>query len=67
MKLKEIRKAMGMTQNQLAETSGVPQSKIGRIECGLIKSGNMTLAVASKLANALGCHAEDLLDLEQDN
>jgi transcriptional regulator with XRE-family HTH domain len=41
----------GLSQEQLAARSGVPQGKISRLECAEVES--FTLATASKLAEAL--------------
>ena len=59
--LLKLRAAAGLTQKQLSEKSGVSVGQISRVERGYIISSNMTLANAAALANALGCHAEDLL------
>lgn len=59
--LLKLRIAAGLTQKQLSEKSGVSVGQISRIERGYIVSGNMTLSNAAALANALNCHAEDLL------
>lgn len=45
------RRAMGMTQQQLAAASGIRQSEISRIEGG---NGNPTLKTIGALAHALG-------------
>jgi len=47
----ERRKALGLTQRQLAEKSGVQQSEISRIEGG---SSNPTLQTVQVLASSLG-------------
>lgn len=57
-----IRKEEGLSQVQLAELSGVHINVIGRIERGERSANKMALETAAKLAAALNCHAEDLLD-----
>lgn len=57
MLLREVRKASGMTQHQLAERSGVPQSTISEAERG---AANLTLATLEKLADALGVNVSTL-------
>lgn len=56
------RKDAGLTQKQLSEASGVHINIISRIERGERGSDKLTLDTAAKLAKALNCHAEDLLD-----
>lgn len=41
--LRYAREKAGLTQRQLAERAGVPQSTIGRIECGLVDPRISTL------------------------
>lgn len=60
--LHRIRKEAGLTQNQLSEASGIHINIIGRIERGERSASKMSLETAAKLAAALNCHAEDLLD-----
>lgn len=57
-----LRKKFGLTQAQLAERSGVPQTTISGIE-----NTNKTpgLKTADRLANVFGLHAEDLLPVEE--
>ena len=65
MALQQLRKAKGLTLKGLAELSGVNYQKIWQIENGVIKSENITLKTAQKLATALGCTPEDLLTPEE--
>jgi transcriptional regulator with XRE-family HTH domain len=65
MGLREIRQAKGLTLKQLAELSGVHYMKIHQIETGKIKPENITLRNAIKLAEALGCTPEELLNKEE--
>lgn len=53
--IKGIRTALGMTQQQLAERTGFPQSMIANIENG--KHENMGLLTIQKLAEALDCES----------
>jgi transcriptional regulator with XRE-family HTH domain len=59
--LKNLRVAAGLTQQQLAATSGVNIRQIQRIELGEAKIGNVTLSNAVAIAKALGVSPEDLL------
>ena len=58
IKLKEKRENLGMTQDELAEKSGVARSTIARIE------GNDTVAVTTatlgRLADALKCTISEI-------
>jgi ribosome-binding protein aMBF1 (putative translation factor) len=49
----DARVALGLTQRQLAEKTGVPQADISRIERG---AGNPTQATLEKLAGAMDRH-----------
>lgn len=62
MKLKEIRKAKGLNQDQLAELTGINKVQISRIERGNISIANITFSNALKLADALGVDPHELLD-----
>jgi transcriptional regulator with XRE-family HTH domain len=55
--LRRIRRAQDITQQRLAESSGVSQQTISKIENG---DASPTLATASRLAQALGVHIEEL-------
>ena len=59
--LSELRKAKNMTIKELAEKSGVHLIKLYQIEQGRIKTENLTLKNAVKIADALGCDPHDLL------
>lgn len=56
--LKKIRQEQGLTQQQLAELSGVSRISIVRYESGDVVPGGTNLI---KLSNALKCSAENLL------
>ena len=51
--VKQIRLALGMTQQQLATRCGLAQSAIAEIEAG--KRESMTLPTIQKLADGLNC------------
>ena len=63
--LKEIRKAKKLTQGQIAEMVGCSQGRIGYYESGRCTIENITLGVALKISNALGCTIEDLFTTEE--
>lgn len=58
MTLKELREAKGLTQEQLAEASGIPRTVIAKYESGAKDWRNMPLGRAIALADVLDC--EDL-------
>ena len=53
MSLKSLRLKRGMTQQQLGEKVGMSQGTIANYETGISKVGNMTLATAVALGDAL--------------
>ncbi len=57
-----MRKRTLMTQKQFAQSLGMPQSYIGRIESGKVDIRNISLKNAYIFATAFGCNIEDLLD-----
>lgn len=61
-KLQHLRKESCLTQRQLSNASGVHINIISRIERGERSTDKLQLDTAAKLAKALNCHAEDLLD-----
>ena len=65
MALAKLRKEANLTLHQLADLSGVNYQKIWQIENGVIKSENITLRTAQKLAKALACNPEDLLNSKE--
>ena len=62
--VKQIRTALGMTQQQLAERSGLGQSMIAEIENG--HRENLTLPTIYKLAQGLNCGFIPQLIAEKD-
>lgn len=65
-KLKTLRESRNLTQVDLAEISGVPQSTISRIESGFFKKGPSIDNVV-KLAKALGVPVAELLEDDEDS
>ncbi|MEG0304904.1 MAG: helix-turn-helix transcriptional regulator [Oscillospiraceae bacterium] len=62
MSLERLRHEAGLTIRGLSDKSKVHYQKIYQIEHGTINIANITLRVASKLAGALACKPQDLLD-----
>jgi transcriptional regulator with XRE-family HTH domain len=56
--LKTARKIAGITQQELAAKSGVPQQTISKIEKG--RSRDLTWKTASRLATALGVEPSEI-------
>lgn len=56
--LRELRKAKGMTMDELSKASGVSRVSINRYELG---DRVPDIIIASKLARALGCQIEELI------
>ncbi|MGJ2409000.1 helix-turn-helix transcriptional regulator, partial [Salmonella enterica subsp. enterica serovar Paratyphi A] len=68
-KLKELRKAKGLTQQQLAELANIDTSYVSRLETGKRGKGKggkggLTFVKIKALADALGVLPEDLVDPE---
>jgi transcriptional regulator with XRE-family HTH domain len=64
-KLKLIRIQKGMKQSDLSKASGVPLKSIGNYE-QLRRDINKAQAdIVYRLANALGCSMEDLMELDK--
>jgi transcriptional regulator with XRE-family HTH domain len=61
-RLRELRKAKGLTQTQLAKLSNVSQPKISEYELGARNLDLVSLAVAKRLAKALGTTPDKLTD-----
>lgn len=58
-KIKECRKQLKITQNQLAFEAGIPRVQIGRIERGEV---NTTLKSITIISNTLGVHPKIFFD-----
>lgn len=61
-KIGELRKALGITLEDLSLRSGVPVSTIKKISAGITKNPNLETVKA--LARALGCTLDDLDEKE---
>lgn len=59
--IKELRKAKGLTQTQLAELAGTGQNRISQYESGDMPVENMTVGQAKKIADVLGVKIDDLI------
>lgn len=62
-RLKQLRQARRLTQEQLAERAGLSYKFVGEIERG---RGNPTLTTLAALSEALGVALTDLLGVELD-
>lgn len=58
-RIKFLRENARLTQEKLAEKSGISLDYLGKIEVNINKPGLKTIL---KLAEALSCHAKDLFD-----
>ena len=58
MNVRAIRKSAGMTQQQLADKSGIHRVTIARIESD---GHTTTMDTAAKIAAALGCTIDELI------
>ena len=58
-KIRRLRKDAALTQVQLAERCGMPQSTISRIESG--STSGVDFETLDKVADALGVHPADLI------
>lgn len=63
-KLKQQRVMRGFTQESLADLSGVNIKSIAAYEQNIEKLSAASTATTYKLANALGCEVEDLINKE---
>ena len=57
-KLQQIRENLHLSQEELAEKSGVTRQTISKIETN--KKYNTTVGTLKKLSNALGCSIEEI-------
>ena len=67
-RLKQLRKRHGLSQNGLANASGVAQAIIQRLESGQRGVDNLSVGVAKRLAKALGVTVDYLVGVyEEEN
>lgn len=62
-RIKELRKAAGLSQEQLAARAGLTHVTVGNAE----KGNRVTITTATKLAKALGVQLASILDEEVNN
>lgn len=62
--LQRIRKEQNLSQNQLVQLSGVSRSLITKYESGERSINKASAITVYKLAKALGCHMEELIEPE---
>lgn len=62
--LQRIRKAAGMTQQQLAEAAGLNVRMLQHYEQGFKDINGAAALTVYRLAQALGCQVQDLLELD---
>ena len=65
MNLQRIRTEKGLTQAKLAEVSGVSLAMIQKYEIGVKNINKAQVTTLFKLAYALGCSIEDLLEKDK--
>lgn len=58
-KIKELRESASMTQEQLAEKSGITRVTIARLESGV--QSDLKVSSLKKIAEALNCKVGDLI------
>jgi len=57
-RIRHLRKAKGVSQNELAAAAGIAQSVVSRLETGEAK---MWRGYARRISAVLGCSPDDLL------
>lgn len=62
-RLKQHREAAGLSQSELARLSGIKLQTIQHYEQGFRDLNGARAITVYKLANALGCTVEDLLEI----
>lgn len=62
-RLREVRKRLGKSQADIASAAGIARQTVGGIEAGTY---SVSMAVALKIARALGCLLEELFWLEDE-
>lgn len=63
IRIMELRKSKGWTQDELAQRAGVSRPYLAQIETG---ARNLSLRHQKAIADALGCKPEDLVDFDVD-
>ena len=63
IRIRELRREQGLTQVQLAERCGMPQSTISRIESGT--TSGVDFETLDRVANALGVHPSELIAFDE--
>lgn len=61
LRLRELRKAQGLTQKELTRAAGVQQGAVGKWERG---ENQLKLTDAAMIADLLGCSIDDLVGCE---
>lgn len=64
--LKRLREAKGLSQSKLAEISGVSLPMIQKYEGGFKDVNKAQAMTLHKLAKALECNVEDLLEIKKE-
>jgi transcriptional regulator with XRE-family HTH domain len=62
MKIQELRKKQGLSQNDLIKISGVPRTSILKYETGENDINKASAITLYKISTVLGCKIEDLLE-----
>lgn len=62
MNLKEMREKSGMSQSQLSRTAGVNIKTLQSYEQGIKDINRAQVGIVLKLAKALGCTIEELIE-----
>lgn len=65
--LQRIRKAAGLTQQQLADAAGLNVRMLQYYEQGYKDINGAAALTVYRLAQALGCQVQDLLELDDTN
>ena len=64
-KLQDRRKAAGLSQSQLAAKVPMSVRTLQHMECGRNDINKAAALTVYRIATALGCRMEDLLDIEE--
>ena len=66
-RIRQLRKARGLTQLQLADLAGLPQSQISQIESGVRRGSAIQLEAARSIAFALNVSLDALAGVPTDD